>query len=209
MDILALEDEPSPLEYARVQGLCVDYTTEPNPFLDSDIPPIAAFDEDICSLSTSSITDATFALLKERLAVSREAALLLKTVHTLQEAPVIDHLQTGRRKWLLDLKQELPVLQSDHDVDLLSFGSVAPPDFKNTKIPSELVIEQNDEGFEWPTTYLAYPARCNAHVKAEKLAVSRNVLLYLQETIRYEYMPEDDEMSTAASAIYKPVIRQC
>jgi hypothetical protein len=73
------------------------------------------------------------------------------------------------------------------------------------QIPSEIVNEQNDEGFQWPTKYFAYPAQCDAQAKAEKLAVSREVLVHLQDAIRDTYVPENADRIKAEGMKYKPV----
>jgi len=145
-------------------------------------------------------------ITKERLTVNRDAVLLLKTIYTYQEEPSSSRFQTDDRNCTLNLKHELPVLQSDHDVDLLNFGSVVPPDLRNLKIPSELVNEQNDESFEWPAIYLTYLVQCDAQVKTEKLAVSRITLLHLQEAIRDAYVPEGSEVLEAEDKIFNRVI---
>ncbi|EUC50713.1 hypothetical protein COCMIDRAFT_31917 [Bipolaris oryzae ATCC 44560] len=202
MDQLSSQDELRPLEYARAQGLCIDYTTEPLPLRDLSVLSATALDESLCSLSDFLTTDAASTLTKERLAVNRDAVLLLKTIYADKEEPSASCFQTDNRKCILDLKHELPVLQSDHDVDSINFGSVAPLDFRNLKIPSELVNEQNDEGLEWPAIYLTYLTQCDAQAKTEKLVVSRSTLLHLQEAIRDAYVPEDSEALKAKDGIY-------
>ncbi|KAF1936475.1 hypothetical protein EJ02DRAFT_413939 [Clathrospora elynae] len=187
------EEEPSVLEYARSHGACVDYTTERLRISDVNLPSNDTFDRDIWDPSDASITNAISGLTKERLEVNMDAALLLKAIHSFQEAPAKDYLAAEKRKWMLSLKQELPVIRSDYQLDLLNFGSAAMPDFKNLRIPNEITNEENDEGFEWPSKYSAYPAQCDEQAKAEKLAVSRDVLVHLQTSIRDTYTPDDSE----------------
>ncbi|KAF1839428.1 hypothetical protein BDW02DRAFT_539597 [Decorospora gaudefroyi] len=191
------EEEPSVVEYARAQGICVNYTVEQ--LLVGDIDAIAsdAFDRDLLDPSDAAITNATSELTKERLAVNRDTALFLKAVHSLQEVPEADKTTKNRREWMLSLKQELPLLKTDHELDLLNFGNPAMSDLKNLHIPSETVVEENDEGLEWPAKYLAYPAQLDAQIKAEKLAVSREVLVQLQNAIRDAYTPQDSEIIKA------------
>ncbi|EOA87042.1 uncharacterized protein SETTUDRAFT_87328 [Exserohilum turcica Et28A] len=177
------DNEPSLLEYARMQNICVDYTTELVSFLKTGVHSNETFDQSLCDLPDSSITNAIPALTRERLAVSKETALLLKAVYSLEEHPSASYFGNGGNH----PKQELPVLQTDHDLDLLSFASVTPLDWKHIKIPSEIIIEQDDEGLEWPTRYLSIAKRCDAQAKAEKLVVSRHALVFLQEAIRDAY----------------------
>jgi hypothetical protein len=203
------EPEPTPIEdivaYARLQGITTDYTTEQLRVFDLNTPSDDELHRDLWDPSDTSITNAINALTKERLTVNRDAALFLKAAHSLQEAPTTDPLASDRRKWMLSLKQELPVLKSDYELDLLNFGNASPPNFKNLQIPSEILNEQNDEGFEWPTKYFTYPAQCDAQAKAEKIAVSREVLVHLQDAIRDAYIPEDSERLKAESMSYRQV----
>lgn len=199
------EDEPNLLEYAREQGLCIDYITEPVPSMIFGTPCNAAFDEKFCDQFDSSISNAVSALIRERLAVNREAALLLKAVYSLRESYSVNGLERDRRNWILGLKQELPLLQSDHDLDLLSFGSVASPNFHDLILPCGTVAEEHDEGLEWPHKYLKYPTQCDARLKAEKLSISKNSLLYLQEVIRNVHVPEDSDALRDKSLMTRPV----
>ena len=199
------DTEPSIIEYARSQGICVDYTTERLQFVHLEAPGIDGIDRDLYDTSDAVVTSATQALAKERLTINRDAALFLKSTYLLQEAPVLDALATDRRRWMLNLKLELPVLTSDYELDSLSFGSTTLPDFKKLQIPSEAIDEQNDEGFEWPTTYLDYPARCDTNFKAEKLSVSKNALVYLQNTLKDLWVQENNESILKRTLENKPV----
>jgi hypothetical protein len=205
LDPVLQEREPSILEWARAQGVCINYNTEPLINVEPQAPSNEDYDRHLHDPSDATITTAVSTLIKERLTVNKHAALLLKSAHSLKEVPVTDMSTTDSRMRIRGLKQELPVLQTDHELDLLDFGNTAVPDFKNLQIPSEATVEQNDEGFGWPTKYFAYPAQCDAQVKAEKLAVSREVLVHLQEAIRDAYVPEDGERVEAESMIRKQV----
>jgi hypothetical protein len=125
------DEELSVLDYARRHGLCVPYDAGTLHF--GSLPTLSNddVDWDLCHLSNDSITNATNALTRGRLAVNKEAALLLKIVHDLRQAPAMKEVNVERRRWMLNLRQELPVLQTDAEFDMLNFGSVAIPDFKD------------------------------------------------------------------------------
>jgi hypothetical protein len=199
------DEELSVLDYARRHRLCVPYDAGTLHF--GDLPTLSDddVDWDLCDLSNDSITNATNALTKGRLAVNKEAALLLKTVHDLRQAPAMKEVNVERRRWMLNLRQELPVLQTDAEFDMLNFGNIAIPDFKDLKMPFEIIDEDGDEGFAWPARYLAYPAQCEERIKAEKLAVSRNVLLHLQNSISDSYTSEDDDKIKKKDLRHRPV----
>ncbi|KAI4672627.1 uncharacterized protein J4E78_001128 [Alternaria triticimaculans] len=201
--------EPSVLEWARAQGVCVDYETELLHIRHLQSPLDDEIDRHLHEPSDATIDTAVSGLVKEKLTVNKDTAWLLKAAHALQDELPSDLTVTNSRTWRRDLRQELPVLRSDHELDLLNFGGTVVPDFKNLQIPSEIMVEENDEGFGWPARYLDYPAQCDAQVKVEKLAISREVLVYLQDTIRDAYVPEDGQRLEAESLIrkQKPNIR--
>jgi hypothetical protein len=205
MEFDLYDEELNVLDYARRHKLCVPYNIGTLHF--GSLPALTNddLDRDLCDLSNDSITNTTNALTRERLAVSKDAVQLLKTVHELQQAPQKKEVNVGRRQWMLNLRQELPVLRTDNELDMLNFGSVAMPNFRDLKMPIEIVDEDRDEGFSWPAKYLAYPAQCDERIKAEKLTVSRDVLLHLQDSISDSYTPEDDENIEEEGLRYRPV----
>ncbi|KAH7398386.1 hypothetical protein BKA66DRAFT_592319 [Pyrenochaeta sp. MPI-SDFR-AT-0127] len=204
MDLEVEEEELQVLEYARLHGLCKDYTTEQLHIGVTHVPSSNDIDHGFRDPLESSITQTVTELTRERLTLNKDAALLLQDVHSLQQAPAEDIITEDRRRYILGLKQELPILRTDNELDLLNFGSTALPHFKDLRIPSEIIHEENDEGFGWPSKYLAYASQCNERVNGEKIAVSKEALVYLQEAIRDTYTTEDSEHIKAESLQYKP-----
>ncbi|KAF2631054.1 hypothetical protein BU25DRAFT_481521 [Macroventuria anomochaeta] len=192
------EEEPSVLEYAREQGICIDYTTELPRLVDICLSLKDAIDQDLRDPFGDDLTNAVTAaheLTKQKLAVTKDVALLLKSVLGLREPPTGDPLATDGQQRVRDMKHELPVLQTDAELDMLNFGTRVEPDLRDlrTRLPSEDLDEENDEGFGWPAKYFAYPAQCDAKIKSEKLAVTRDVLTFLQSAVWDDFTPEDDE----------------
>ncbi|KAH9881973.1 hypothetical protein J1614_001144 [Plenodomus biglobosus] len=204
LDSDAILDADSALVYARYYGLCVDYASDDSNFRDFIAPSDDELDRDIWHLSKPISADKITELTKERLAVNRDAALLLKAVHLLQAAPAAGPSTIDRRKWMLSLRQEVPVLSTDHELDVLRFGKVTTPDLGNLRIPSEVTDQEKDEGFEWPSRYFAYPAQCEEQVRGEKLGVTKEALQFLQDTICGNERSEDSEELIAAEQYHKP-----
>lgn len=193
------EEEPSVITYAREQGICIDYTTELPQLVDICLSLQETFTQDLCDPFHDDLTNAANAaaeLTKQRLTITKDVALLLKSVLALREPLPDDPLETDRRQCILDMKQELPVMQTDAELDMLSFGTRFEPDFKDlrTRLPSEDLDEENDEGFGWPAKYFAYPAQWDAKIKGEKLAVTRGDLTFLHSAVRDDFTPEDHEL---------------
>ena len=203
-------EEPSVLEYAREQGICVDYTTELPRLRDIVRERRDTLDRDPWGSSEDAYTDTTSTaniasaanaattvaqeLMKERLALNKEEALLMKTVLTMREPPRDDSLIADARQ-TRDLKQELPVLQTDAELDLLHFGTRVEPDFHDLRmrLPSEDLDDENDEGFDWPAKYAAFHKQCDAKVKSEKLAMTRDALAFLQNAVKDDYSAQDED----------------
>ena len=194
LELNVIEREPTILEYARFHGICRDYTKEILQ-LDCITPPSSeAFDLGLRDPKNAiPLTNSGDELIKDRLAVSREAALLLKAVHELQEAPPDLRLISDRRKHIRSLKQEVPILRTDNELDMLEFGSAVELRFTDLQLPLEAVDEENGEGLQWPSIYLTFPERCMEQAQDEKLGVPRETLIYLQDVIRDNQPPEGSE----------------
>jgi hypothetical protein len=196
------DEDFSVLDYARLNGLSRDYTTELH---DIDAPSDEIVVQDLQESTDDLNANSISQLIKERLVVNRDAALFLKAALSCPDAPPTKLTSTDKREWMIGLKQELPILPTDSDLDLLNFGSAALPDLGSLNIPSEVINEENDEGLQWPSKYFAYPAQSDAQVRSEKLAVSREVLLYLQNAVRDEVTPEEIEKAKAETLNSKSV----
>ena len=188
------EDEPTTLEYARFYGLCTNYALE-NP-LYPITPPLLdeAFDQDFNDPPDAPpVTNPANELTKERLVVNKETALLLRSVYLLSEP--LDELQliSDGMRHIVNSKQEVALLRSDNELDMLHFGNTETPRLDDLRIPLESVDNENDEGLEWPSRYAAYPTRCYEQVKVEKLEVPKETLFYLQRNIRDHFEPSDVE----------------
>ncbi|KAL6710414.1 hypothetical protein ACN47E_009360 [Coniothyrium glycines] len=184
------DDDLNVLDFARRSGLCRDYTTDP-PALHSLIMPLNdTLIRDLRDPSDEITTNDIDEITRQKLTVSKEAAFLLKEVLTVPSARSSDEfnsVETSRRTRMRNLKQELPVLSTDSELDLLSFGNGDIPDFRSLRIPSEITNLENDESFEWPARYFDYPMQCDASVRSEKLTISRDALLYMQASLRDDY----------------------
>ncbi|KAJ4989094.1 hypothetical protein SVAN01_05356 [Stagonosporopsis vannaccii] len=184
-------EEPSVLEYARGQGICVDYTTELPRLVDICLSLRDTVDWDLQDSLDDDLTNAVAAadeLLKKRLAlaVNKETAHLLRTFRTVSSPLTSYSLAVEGLQRIRGLKQELPVLQTDAELDALAFGRKIEPNFGDlqTGLPLADLDEENDEGLGWPARYAAYPAQCDAKVRSERLTVTKETLQLLQSVMR-------------------------
>lgn len=206
MELDVIEHEPTVLEYARFHGLSCDYTQE----LSQCYKIASLSDEDIDldlqhPQDDAALTKPVEELTRERLTVSKEAATLLRSVYSLREAPDDLQLISEVKRRILNLKQEVPLLQTDHELDVLEFGKALESCIHEPKIPLEPVDEENDEGLGWPSSYFSYPAQCDEEARTEKLRVSKEVLLYLQDVVKGNSSPAGLEMMIREEVTHQKV----
>jgi hypothetical protein len=203
------EDDISPLEYARFNGLSYNYLDEPAAFIHAGILQKRAE----ASLSDDSHLQ-TFDLgreikIEERLTVSRGGAQLLASVSN-GEAPesinslVLPLLDSRTAK---EIKLELPLLKSEHEVDCRDFARRHGFEVKlrDIKLPLEMVDEKNGEGLNLSSKLWSLGTKVLEELKLEKIAVSKDTLGYLQTTIKNVWTPEDDNKLWNSEQRYKRV----
>ena len=178
---MSQEEEPSIIDYARFYGLISDHL-EPHPLQGTaarDTFQSLELDDDD-GLSPSNLP--VYGLPQERLTVDAGAAAVLSSIVALAEVPPArdDVIDTHR---IRNLKLELPLLRSDHEVDMFNFGPQIVPDLEHEFLPLETVNEEADEGLTWPPTCYQFPEEFANKSTSEKLHVSSNALAYLQETL--------------------------
>ena len=198
--------EPSILEYARFYGIALDHRKRN--LLHEFFPPtsFSAWLEDFPDVSR--IDDSSDILPLERLSVGTEAAALLASIKELG--------QTSRRfdedveldvHRFQKIKQELPILLTDHESDLQSFARQIVPDLANEQLPLEKIDDEADEGLNWPSTCYELPDRYFNEAEAERLDTSKEGLLYLQDVLRFVSNNEDDVVFEDNELSYKRVCR--
>ncbi|KAF2750388.1 hypothetical protein M011DRAFT_456282 [Sporormia fimetaria CBS 119925] len=209
MDLNLSDPGPSPLEYARSNGLCREYFRYPLYSSVGEPPTDDVLEADLRdSVDCPTLSPGTD-LTKERLAVDRDAALFLKTVISLREPPEDGHIWEPPPRRSRALKFELPLLRSDNDIDLQSFGSTAMPPFDNIQALPDVVDEENDEGLQWPARTFQDIESINTRISTEKISVTKDVLLFLQSSVKDSWTEADAEALAAQQSIFQrnPVTR--
>ncbi|KAF2838676.1 hypothetical protein M501DRAFT_934491 [Patellaria atrata CBS 101060] len=173
--LLELEYEPTVLEFTRFHGLSKNFqeATLSKWSLQLDFEND---DEQLEQLLFPSLTDSK---VKERLVINKSPAELLKTILTLSDCPSSTDVSDIPRKYA-QLKVELPVLNTEPEMDMLKFGCTAVSDLKDFGFPLEDIDEENDEGLQWPSKSRRYTTSWDSRARAEKLKVSRHGLMFLQ-----------------------------
>lgn len=179
--------EPSIVDYARFYGLACDHRQlcplqgltlleDLGSFLD-DPPELVHI-----NLSDGKVPD-------ERLTVDAGVASLLSSItESAKHLPSLSDQDLGiDRHRVRRLKHELPLLRSDHALDVLRFATPIVPDLENKVLPSETVDVEEDEGFEWPSIYHGLPDELAEKSRSEKLEASKDDFLVLQHTMKLQF----------------------
>lgn len=178
---MSQDGEPSILDYARFYHLAHDY---------SERPPLSGFHEPEDLLSQLGDPDGVLCIdataatpPTERLSVSKEVAVLLSSaIAPPHGTHGFDELLDAHRR--RNLKMELPILRSMHELDVLVFGCRIVPDLAREHLPMERIDEEQDEGIAWPASYHRLPQIHNALAMAEKFVAPKPTLGYLESVMK-------------------------
>ena len=181
---MSQDEEPSIIEYARFHNLISDHLA---------VDPLAAFsgNENLEVLEDDSdLPDplgGSGSLPPERLTINREAFAFLSNVCKEPPMPpsfVIGDSSRSRYYQLRDAKVEMPLLSTDHDLDMQDFHRRHLPDLSNINLPFVETDDEQDEGINFPATSHGLASNFANKIGSEKLSVSKEALEYLQNAIK-------------------------
>jgi hypothetical protein len=192
-------------EYARECGLCIDYLTE---------SPLNAF-QNLCKYETPSadlvdpegtaqLESTADDLARERLDVDLKARELLYWIMK-DEKDMFLHTLPTIKSFPLVPKVEPPLLDTDHELDVLRFGHRTSPDFTNMNLPMEHTECEMDESLEWSTKYLNLPIQLERRYSAEKLELPRKGFEFLMDVMNDSWDAKEREQLYANIFAYTKV----
>lgn len=198
---MSQEDEIDMLEYARFHGLASNYLGI-NPLTNlGQVDNCLGPDEDLAEILP--INDFGGIPPAEKLAFSKDALLLLAsaTKSALGKETLSSHELVFDTRRVRSMKQEVPEIGTDHELDMMDFGRLFIPDLESHYMPMVLVDEEADEGPTWPLRYKNLPTEFTKLSESESLAVPSDALLFLRDTLQIskeKKVPEfpDDEVLT-------------
>ncbi len=193
---MSKDNEPSVLDYARYYGISKNHL-EVDPVQQGLLPPA---DEPQSPLQLD--TESPWLQLRpkittpppERLTAVKEASTLLAATDPKQyDSLVLDGVDHFPIQRIRHLKVELPLLCSDHEMDMLHFVQRIEPNLGEEYIPFEKVDDEQDEGLEWPSYCYAWPEGYFRNAQNEKLEVARDVFAYM--TAALDARPKNGEQT--------------
>lgn len=179
--------EPPIIDYARFYGLAYDHR-QLSPLQALTLPEyLGPFLDDPPGLVHIDLTSVK--VPGERLAVDAGAAsFLLSIADSAKHSPSLSDQDLGiDRHRVRRLKHELPLLRSDHELDVLRFAPPIVPHLEDEFLPLETVDVEEDEAFEWPSIYYALPDEFAKKAKSEKIEASKDDFLFLQQTLKLQF----------------------
>lgn len=183
-DLEPFEDERlQALQYARLHGLVSDHLD-----MTSIVEMIASMqaalpEEPIDAPDLASILPQPDFPPWERLELSKGAAMLLKEVNERVYAsePVFPVYEQRKSK---HLRAEIPLLKTDHETDMRKFKKREDVRWERLrKLPAEVLDEENDEGFLWPTKMLGLPDLFTKMIQEEKVVMAKEQFVMLHQMI--------------------------
>ncbi|KAF6229028.1 hypothetical protein HO133_007142 [Letharia lupina] len=205
--------EPPIIDYARFYALVQNHL-EHDPLQALTLPEnLGSFDsllDDPPELFHIQLTNVK--VPEERLAIDAGAASFLSSIaESVKYSPSQSDQDLGiERHRVRRMKHELPLLRSDHDIDVLRFAAPIVPDLENEFLPFETADVEEDEGLEWPSSYDALPDQFAKKSRSEKIEASEGDFLYLQQTLKFRFEGVDhgalevDELSYKRRTIPEP-----
>jgi hypothetical protein len=205
-----IDDETPPLQYARSNGLARDHLADQLVFselsnLQTSVPHGLTDGGEICQFNFGEELK-----VEERVTISREGAQLLSSVAQQETAEGIDVIllpMVGARGIIKKARLELPLLRSDHEADCQNFARRDDFEIKlrDIKLPLEIVSDDKNEGLVWPGNFSSLGAERLEELKQEKINVSKDHLLYLQNALKHSWTEEDDKNLWIREQKYKRV----
>jgi hypothetical protein len=163
-------------EYARYHGLCQDYFSfKPGSSL-SNLPLPESAEDDLGLTANNAPTSAS-----EKLTIDEATVAILKSaICHVPDGAINIQEPTGRHR--LD-KLELPLLKSDHEMDLNRFIRQPRPDLSSLVLPFEPVDQESNEGFDWHPSMLELPKDEENKIWKERLQIPKETLIYIKEIL--------------------------
>ncbi|KAL9607819.1 MAG: hypothetical protein Q9167_007301 [Letrouitia subvulpina] len=180
--------DPPLLEYARFHGLSRDYQ-ECNPTEELSCLSASLY-EDIDTFLEKEDFATVQAVAKspptERLDVSRDALELLREVTKLHgPIPRFEHGSKLDLHHVRNLKQELPLLRTDHETDMQDIVRRTEVDLAHDFLPLEHIDVDEDEGLIWPKKYDNLPEEYFKELQNERLDVPKDAFTFLKDVVNF------------------------
>lgn len=202
-----VESEPRIIDYARFYRLAQDHL-ETSPLQAFTLPEsLGSFLDDPPELVHIDLTKVKVHVPEERLALDVGAASFLSAIpESLNISPLLSDQDLGiNRHRVRRMKYELPLLRSDHELDVLRFATPIVPNLQEEFLPLETVDVEEDEAFEWPSSHYALPDEFTKKSRSEKFEASKDDFLYLQQTLDFHLKDGEHEMFEADDLPHKMV----
>ncbi|KAF2428286.1 hypothetical protein EJ08DRAFT_592225 [Tothia fuscella] len=178
------DEGPTPLQYARENNLCVHYlTTDPFNAVTWFGPPDKISDDLQDPEGAFRLEASVLDLPAERMEIDKATALFLQSALAPPDDPFLEYAPDFKSR-VSSLRNELPLLATDNELDVLHFGSRPTPNYQAMHLIPEVLDTENDESLEWPRRFLDLPTKYQKEIENEKLAIGVDATDFLVAVIR-------------------------
>jgi hypothetical protein len=200
-----VEDEFTPLEYARLNGLCEDFTShDPLELFASPAKP-ESFVQDLKDPEGVFRLDPLIPyFLPERLEIPEDAKIFIQSALILPQNQFLETMP-AEKSHSKHLKLEVPLLSTDNELDVLHFGRLVFPDLENVAYPRENVDIEKDEGLEWPSVAYNFSQSFQREIECKKLEVDDSATKYLLSVVQVSSVEEEMDALLEAELKYVKV----
>ncbi|KAF4635659.1 hypothetical protein G7Y89_g2425 [Cudoniella acicularis] len=204
------EEEETPLEYARLNGLARDHLLETTALMHIATLQDGIFDEPWADdLHLPRLDFGLGPRIEERFPLTQDAARIIQMVAKGETQEEIDAIifPMLSSKDVSSMKLELPLLRTNHNSDVRNFARREGFEtrLEDIKLPLEMVNNENNEGIEFPTAYYQLGHQIMEDLKKEKLVVSREAVSFLQDIIQDTFTEEDKDEVVRNEINYKKI----
>lgn len=220
-----LDNELTALEYARTHSIALDHLNPDMPLTDlrlahehhTSIPSnqaaTALEDGELASVST--LIPPGFKVPQESLSICKESLPLLaafsETIagssknESCEIEEITDRLLCVKSKGTVCEKLELPVLRSDHELDVASWGGREEAVLEDLNLPREPIDEGSGKGLAWGGKVMGEVGRIEQGIQRERLVVDAEIAGFLFGVMRDEWCEDGKREVWEREICYKRV----
>lgn len=194
--------DPDTLEYARLHGLCKNYTMD-YPLASEVVPPVPEdlyhdMEDPLGEAELDAFQTEVQANLNERLDVDKETAVFLYSIiaqgKRFDEDSVPISLETVIQRWP---KLDLPVLAIDHDIEMLALRRRSEVRLSSRGVEPFQLDPEKDEAMVFPQAEIERKRLLDHELSHEKLDIGKETMEFLLELCEFS---KDEQVNYAEHA---------
>jgi hypothetical protein len=198
-------EDLGPLEFARLHGLCEDFTTTRPLELCAISLKLENIVQELEDPPGGFHLDPSIHFYHpEKLEMPKEVQAFMQSTLNPPNNSFLEAIPV-KKPYSKFLKVEVPLLTTDNELDVLHFGQRAVPNLHDMIFPHEDIQKENDEGLEWPSAYLDLPQNYQQKIEEDKFEADKSASKYLLSVIRCTSVEEEMDALFGSEMTYSKV----